>query len=170
MTDTSFGIDWAIRLSIVRIYPHHSAHAHPCPGMVADDAYTTGPHGKALLGRNLPLIDDAHSTDFDGLGDQQEDNQSDKWQGKQQSLLTQCKDHTTSGNESAPGAACLGHQQGCSDDEQGRYGPQKLPTVCTAQHLCHGHEVHEHEKASKRHINTHRSTDPKANPMHERLG
>src|ERR1043166_1308846 len=117
MTNAPFGINWAIKLSIVRICPCHSAHTHACPGIVADDAYTTGPHGEALLGSNVLSIGDAQSPDFDGLRDQQEDNESDKWHSQQQNLLMQSEDDTTSCNKAAPGAACLGHRQGCSDEE-----------------------------------------------------
>src|SRR6266446_6867937 len=118
MTNASGGINRAVRLSIVRICPCHSAHTHACPGIVADDAYTTGPHGEALLDGNIPSVGDAQSPDFDGLRGQEEYDESDQWQDQQQNFLMQSKDDTTSCNEAAPGAACLGHQQGCSDEEQ----------------------------------------------------
>src|SRR5919108_4311644 len=155
MTNASFGINQAVRLSIVRICPCHSAHSHACPGIVVDDAYAAGPHGEALLGGNVPSVGDAQSPHFDGLWDQQEDNESDKWYGQQQNLLTQSEDDTTSCNEAAPGTACLGHQQGGSDEEQGWYCPHQLPAVRLEQHLTHSHEIHQHEESGKRHFAVH---------------
>src|SRR5690349_25101234 len=111
MTNASFGINRAVRLSIVRIYPGHSAHTHACPGIVADDAYATGPHGEALLGRNVLSVSDAQSPYFDSLRGHEEDDESAKGYGQQQNLFIQSKDNTTSCNEATTGAACLGHQQ-----------------------------------------------------------
>src|SRR5215831_11659160 len=170
MTYASFGINRAVGLSIVRISPCHSAHTHACPGIVADDAYATRPHGEALLGGNVPSVGNAQHPDFDGLRDQEEYDESAKWYGQQQNLLTQSEDDTTSCNETAPGTACLGHQQGCSDEEQGWYRPHKLPAVRLEQHLHHSHEIYQHEEAGKRHFAVHRATDPKIDPIRKRLG
>src|SRR5437870_4021812 len=170
MTNASFGIDRAVRLSVMRIYPLHSAHTNACPGMVTDDVYATGPHGEALLGSNVPSVGDAQSPHFDGLRDQEEDDESAKWYGQQQNFLMQSEDDTTSCNKAAPGAACLGHQQGCSDEEQSWYQPHKLPAVRAEQHLHYSHEFHQHEEAGKRHFAVHRATDPKIDPVRKRLG
>src|SRR5215510_7359909 len=147
MTYASFGINRAVRLSIVRISPCHSAHTHACPGIVADDAYATRPHREALLGGNVLSVGNAQRPDFDGLRDQEEYDESTKWYGQQQNLLTQSEDDTTSCNETAPGTACLGHQQGGSDEEQGWYHPHQLSAVCPVQQLRQGHEIHQHEEA-----------------------
>src|SRR5262249_30379111 len=170
MTQTSFWIDRAVRLSILRIYPLHSAHTHACPGMVADDVYATRPHGEALLGGNVPSIGDAQSPDFDGMRDHEEYDENAKWHGQQQNLLTQCKDDTTSCNEATPGTACLGHQQGGSDEEQSWYHPHQLSAVCPVQQLRQGHEVHQHEEAGKRHFAVHRPAHSKIDSIRERLG
>src|SRR5215510_2991751 len=161
MTNASVGIHRAVRLSIVCICLYHSAHTHACPGIVADDASTTGPHGEALLGGNVLSVGDAQSPHFDGLWDQEEYDESAEGYGQQQNLLTQSEDDATACNETAPGTACLGHQQGCSDEEQGWYHPHKLPAVRLKQHLHYSHELHQHEKAGKRHFAVHRPTDPK---------
>src|SRR2546427_6063466 len=156
MTNASFGINRAVRLSIMRICLCHSAHTHACPGMVTDDAYATGPHGEALMGGGVPSVGDAQSPDSDGLRDQEEYDENAKWYGQQQNLLMQSEDDTTPCNEAAPGAACLGHQQGCSDEEQSWYHPHKLPAVRPEQHLHHSHKIHQHEEAGKRHFAVHR--------------
>src|SRR5688500_5545473 len=125
MPEASLRVNRAVRLSIVRIRLCHSAHTHACPGMIADDAYATGPHGETLLGGNLPPVGNAQSPDFDGLRDQEEYDEGAEWYGQQQTLLTQSQDDKASCNEAAPGAARLGHQQGRSDEEHGWDRPHR---------------------------------------------
>src|SRR5499427_2874502 len=124
MPQPSGGIHRAVRRSIRRIAPLHRAHPHACPGMGAEDADATGPHGEALLGGNVPTVGDAQHPALDGRGDQEEDDEHAQWDGQHQHLLRQADEDTPSCQEAAPGAAGLGHQQGRRDEEQGKDRPQ----------------------------------------------
>src|SRR5215470_18870938 len=105
MPQASGGSHRAVRRSIRWIAPFHRTHPYACPGMVAEDADATGPHGEALLGGDVSTVGDAQHPTFDGRWDQEEDDEHAQWDRQQPHFLIQADDDTPSCQEAAPGAA-----------------------------------------------------------------